>query len=240
MEREAGQEKPRCYEQRLQEILRRGLYSSPGYFFTVRVRLGGLLVETKSWVVVKRRRFTAEEYHKMAEAGILHEDDRVELIEGEIVDMAPIGSRHATCVRELVWLLSKQLSDELRLDVQNPVRLVEYGEPQTDLAVIRAGDYAGALPEPGDVLLLIEVSDTTLRYDPEVKLPLYAAQVSRRCGRWTSRVGRWSATLVPPKVATSAQNGRGGARRSLRKRCLHCSYGQTLCSANPRKRGTPA
>jgi Uma2 family endonuclease len=136
--------------------------------------MGGLLVETKSRVVVKRRRFTAEEYHKMAEAGILHEDDRVELIEGEIVDMAPIGSRHATCVRELVWLLSKQLSDELRLDVQNPVRLVEYGEPQTDLAVIRAGDYAGALPEPGDVLLLIEVSDTTLRYDPEVKLPLYA------------------------------------------------------------------
>ncbi len=131
-------------------------------------------METKSRVVVQRRRFTAEEYHKMAEAGILHEDDRVELIEGEIVDMAPIGSRHATCVRELVWLLSKQLSDELRLDVQNPVRLGEYGEPQPDLAVIRAGDYAGALPDPGDVLLLIEVSDTTLRYDREVKLPLYA------------------------------------------------------------------
>jgi Uma2 family endonuclease len=138
------------------------------------VRSGGLLVETKSRVVIQRRRFTAEEYHKMAEAGILHEDDRVELIEGEIVDMAPIGSRHATCVRELVWLLSKQLGDELRLDVQNPLWLSKYGEPQPDLAVIQARDYAGALPTPTDVLLLIEVSDTTLRYDREIKLPLYA------------------------------------------------------------------
>lgn len=130
-------------------------------------------METKTREVT-RRLFTAEEFHKMAEAGILHEDDRVELIEGEIVEMAAIGSRHATCVRELTWTLSKQLGDELRLDVQNPIRLGPLQEPQPDLAVIRAKDYIGSLPGPEDVLLLIEVSDTTLRYDREVKLPLYA------------------------------------------------------------------
>lgn len=110
----------------------------------------------------------------MGEAGILGEDDRVELIEGEVVEMAPIGSRHAACVRELTWLLSRQLGDELRLDVQNPVRLDPRQEPQPDLAVLRARDYKDSLPGPEDVLFLIEVSATTLRYDQEIKLPLYA------------------------------------------------------------------
>jgi Uma2 family endonuclease len=129
-------------------------------------------LETKTRVV-QRRRFTVEEYHKMAEAGILHEDDRVELIEGDVVEMTPIGSRHMRCVNELNWLLSRGLGDEVRVSVQNPLRLGERLEPQPDLAVIRARDYAGSLPGPEDVLLLIEVSDTTLRYDREVKLPLY-------------------------------------------------------------------
>ncbi len=124
--------------------------------------------------IVRRRRFTVHEYHRMGEAGIFAEDERVELIEGEVVEMNPIGSRHAACVRELTWLLSRQLGEELRLDVQNPVRLGEYGEPQPDLAVVRARDYAGSLPGPEDVLLLIEVSDTTLARDRNVKLPLYA------------------------------------------------------------------
>jgi Uma2 family endonuclease len=123
---------------------------------------------------VQRRRFDVEEYHLMAEAGILHEDDRVELIEGDIVEMNPIGSRHAACVRELTWLLSGRLGEELRLDVQNPVRLDGGLEPQPDLAVLRAGDYRETLPGPGDVLLIIEVADTSLAYDREVKLPLYA------------------------------------------------------------------
>ena len=124
--------------------------------------------------VVQRRRFTVEEYHKMAEAGILHEDDRVELIEGDVVEMTHIDSRHMRCVNELNWLLSRGLGDEVRVRIQNPLRLGERLEPQPDLAVIRARDYAGSLPGPEDVLLLIEVSDTTLRYDREVKLPLYA------------------------------------------------------------------
>lgn len=123
---------------------------------------------------VTRRRFTADEYHRMAEAGILHEDDRVELIEGEIVEMTPVGARHAACVRELTRLLVKLASSELRVDVQNPLRLSESMEPQPDLMIIRARDYRESLPTPEDVLLLIEVSDTTLAYDRNTKLPLYA------------------------------------------------------------------
>jgi Uma2 family endonuclease len=123
---------------------------------------------------VKRWRFTVHDYHRMGEAGILHEDDRVELIEGELVDMTPIGGRHAACVRELNRLLGKRVGDEMRVDVQNPIRLGERSEPQPDLAVIRARKYGEALPGPEDVLLLIEVSDTTLAYDRNVKLPLYA------------------------------------------------------------------
>ena len=121
-----------------------------------------------------RRRFTVYEYHRMGEAGILHEDDRVELIEGELVEMTPIGGRHAACVRELNRLLVRRLADEMRVDVQNPIRLGEHSEPQPDLAVIRARKYGERLPGPEDVLLLIEVSDTTLAYDRNVKLPLYA------------------------------------------------------------------
>lgn len=110
----------------------------------------------------------------MGEAGILRDDERVELIYGEVVEMNPIGSRHAACVRELNWLLSKQLGDEFRVGVQNPVRLDSGLEPQPDLAVVRARDYGGALPGPEDVLLLIEVADTSLAYDRGVKLTTYA------------------------------------------------------------------
>jgi Uma2 family endonuclease len=123
---------------------------------------------------VSRRRFTVHDFHKMAEAGILHEDDRVELIEGEIVEMAAIGSRHFTCVNKLNHLLVRDVGDAAIVSVQNPVRLDERNEPQPDLAVIRAGDYRESLPTPEDVLLLIEVSDTTLSHDRNVKLPLYA------------------------------------------------------------------
>lgn len=132
------------------------------------------MVEVETKQEVRRRRFTVEEYHRMGEAGILREDERVELIYGEVVEMNPIGSRHAACVKELTWLVSKQLGDEFRVDVQNPVRLDGGLEPQPDLAVVRARDYRGSLPSPEDVLLLIEVADTSLAYDREVKLPLYA------------------------------------------------------------------
>jgi Uma2 family endonuclease len=123
---------------------------------------------------VTRRRFTVHDYHRMGEAGILHEDDRVELIEGEIVEMAAIGTTHFTCVNALTRLLVRGVGDEAIVSVQNPARLDEHSEPQPDLTVLRVRDYRESLPMPEDVLLLIEVSDTTLRYDRGVKLPLYA------------------------------------------------------------------
>jgi len=130
-------------------------------------------VETKTHEVT-RRRFTVHDYHRMGEAGILHEDDRVELIEGEIVEMAAIGTRHFSCVNRLTRLLVRGVGDDAVVSVQNPVRLNENNEPQPDLAVLRPRDYAESLPGPEDVLFLFEVSDTTLSYDRNVKLPLYA------------------------------------------------------------------
>ncbi len=123
---------------------------------------------------VTRRRFTVHEYHRMAEAGILHEDDRIELIDGELVEMTAIGTRHFTCVNRLTQLLVRNASEDVIVSIQNPVRLNEYSEPQPDVALIRARDYRESLPAPEDVLLLIEVSDTTLAYDRGLKLSRYA------------------------------------------------------------------
>jgi len=125
-------------------------------------------------IEVKRWRFTVHDYHRMGEAGILHEDDRVELIEGELVEMTAIGTRHFACVNALNRLIMRAVGDDAIVSVQNPVRLNEYNEPQPDLTVIRPRDYRVSLPGPDDVLLLIEVSDTTLAYDRNVKQPLYA------------------------------------------------------------------
>lgn len=123
-----------------------------------------------------RRRFTVEEYHRMALAGILGEDDRVELIEGEIVTMTPIGVRHAACVRRLNRLLSARIGDRAIVDVQNPICLSEHSEPQPDVALLRPrpDDYAHAHPRPEDVLLVVEVAETSAESDRAVKLPLYA------------------------------------------------------------------
>jgi Uma2 family endonuclease len=125
---------------------------------------------------VERRRFTVEEYYQMAEAGILSEDDRVELIEGEIVEMAAIGSRHHGCVTRLNHLLMRLVGDEYLVSVQGPVRLDARNEPEPDLALLRYREdfYAGAHPGPEDVVLLVEVAETSLGYDRQVKLPLYA------------------------------------------------------------------
>lgn len=112
----------------------------------------------------------------MAEVGLLTEDDRVELINGEIVEMAPIGPRHANSVRILGRLLSQHLASRAVVDVQNPVQVGGHSEPQPDIALLRErpGLYPNAHPGPRDVLLVIEVADTTFAYDREVKLPLYA------------------------------------------------------------------
>lgn len=123
------------------------------------------------------RRFTVDEYYRMAEAGVLGPEDRVELIDGEIIEMAPIGSRHAACVVALTQLLSAQAGNEALVSVQNPVRLNDLSEPEPDLMLLRprADRYAGGHPGPDDVLLLIEVADTTQAFDQNVKVPRYAA-----------------------------------------------------------------
>lgn len=127
-------------------------------------------------VEVLRRRFTVEEYYLMAKAGILGEDDRVELIDGEIVEMPPIGIPHASHVDLLTQLFILRLGGRAIVRVQNPVRLGEHSEPQPDIALLRPRDdfYAAAHPGPSDVLLIIEIADTSIDYDREVKGPLYA------------------------------------------------------------------
>lgn len=127
-------------------------------------------------VSAPRRTFSVDDYYRMAEAGILSEDDRVELVEGEVVDMSPIGSRHQGCVNRLTTLLTEFAARRYVVSVQGPLRLDDRSEPQPDLALLRPRDdfYSGGHPGPGDVLLLIEVSETSASYDREVKLPLYA------------------------------------------------------------------
>jgi len=122
-------------------------------------------------------RFTVGEYHQMAEVGIFNEDSRVELLEGQIVDMAAIGSRHAACARRLSRSFFEKVTGKAIVSIQNPVRLNEQSEPQPDVMLLRSRPdyYADGHPGPEDVLLLVEVGDTTAAWDRERKLPLYAA-----------------------------------------------------------------
>ena len=128
-------------------------------------------------VATARRRFTREEYNRMAEVGILKPADRVELIRGEIIEMSPPGRRHIAFVNNLNRLLVRRLGDRAIVSVQNPVAFTEDTEPQPDLAVCRERTvpYKDREPYAEDVVLLIEVADTSLRYDRSTKLRLYAA-----------------------------------------------------------------
>lgn len=128
-------------------------------------------------MAVVRRQFTVTEYQRMVASGILHEDDRVELIDGEIIEMSPLGSRHVACVNRLTANISSQLGRTVIVSVQNPIQLSDYFEPQPDLALLKPQPdfYAHALPTAGDVWLLIEGADTSLAYDRGVKVPRYAA-----------------------------------------------------------------
>ena len=121
------------------------------------------------------RRFNVHEYHRMAVAGILHEDDPVELIEGEIVEMPPMGGPHAACIERLTMELAPRVVGAARVRVQLPLRLDPHSEPEPDVALCKPGpDPTGTHPGADRVLLVIEVADTTLRYVRTVKGPLYA------------------------------------------------------------------
>ncbi len=124
----------------------------------------------------QKRPFTVSEYYRMAETDILTEEDRVELIAGQIVAMSPIGSHHAACVDRLNGLLHRQQGASFIVRVQSPIALDAYSEPEPDVVLLRPRTdfYADAHPTASDVLLAVEVSDTSADYDREVKLPLYA------------------------------------------------------------------
>ena len=124
-----------------------------------------------------RRLLTIDEYDRMARVGIFGPEEHVELIAGELVRMAPIGSRHATSVANLTEWFIRRLPPSAALRAQGPIRIPDHSEPEPDIAIVhrRADGYVGRHPEPEEILLVIEVADTTLRYDRDVKMPLYAA-----------------------------------------------------------------
>ena len=152
-------------------------------------------------------RFTVQEYRQMAEAGVFAEDERIELVEGEIVEMSPIGPRHIEAVIALNALLLPQLVDRYDVSVQMPVGTDPSGEPQPDLTLLRKARTRGRIPAASDAALVVEVSDTSLRYDREVKGPLYA------------RAGvpeLWIVNLVDDIVEVSTEPGPEGYGATIR------------------------
>ena len=123
-----------------------------------------------------RHLLSVHDFHRMGEAGILAGDDRIELIDGGLIDMAPIGSAHAGMVMHLNQRLTRALAGRAIVSPQNPVRLDERSEPQPDIAILRnrRDSYQESHPGPSDVLLVIEIADSSLDYDRDVKVPLYA------------------------------------------------------------------
>jgi Uma2 family endonuclease len=158
-------------------------------------------------IQLTRHRFTADEYHQMAEAGVLRDDDRVELIEGEIVDMTPIGPRHSAVLNRLTRALVTECGDRAIVQIQASIRLGLHSEPQPDVALLRPRPdfYESATPGPESVLLLIEVADTSLPYDRGVKLRLYA---------WAGIREVWLVDLVRNHVEVHCEPAREGYRRS--------------------------
>jgi Uma2 family endonuclease len=178
---------------------------------------------------IRPHRFTVAEYHRMAEAGILNEDSRVELIRGQIIDLAPIGAPHLGMVNRLTRLLPGILADRGIVSVQNPVRLDDGSEPEPDIAILkpRADDYATATPRAADVLLVIEVADTSLDEDRAVKLPLYAESGIPEC---------WIVNLVDRIVEVYRQPENATYRRVRRVGSgdvfdIHALSGATLPAA---------
>jgi Uma2 family endonuclease len=160
-------------------------------------------------LTLPRPKLSLEDYYKMGEAGILGEDSRVELIEGELIDMAPIGSRHVRAVNILTELLVPQARGVAVVSVQNPVSLPPDNGPQPDIALLkpRADDYGDSLPTAQDVLLIIEVADTTAKYDREVKAALYARHGVQEF---------WLVDLQEKAVEIYQEPGSKGYRKLLR------------------------
>jgi Uma2 family endonuclease len=156
-------------------------------------------------VQIARRHFNVAEYYRMMEAGILSESDHVELIDGEVIEMSPIGSRHAACVDRLNKFFNKL--DEIIVRVQNPIRLDDFSEPQPDVTLLRmrADFYAQGHPIPSDVLLVVEVADSSTEFDRVVKLPLYAESLIPEF---------WLVNLPDEKIEVFSQPSNGAYQKS--------------------------
>ena len=139
------------------------------------------MINVQSQPQPRRLRFTVDEYYKMIELGMLKDYEKAEIIEGELIQKMPIGKKHSAVVEKLNEVLRDRLGKSVSLRNQQPVRFGYYNEPEPDLAVIKRREdfYSETKPTPKDVLLLIEVSDATLKYDRDTKLTLYAeAEIS--------------------------------------------------------------
>lgn len=123
-----------------------------------------------------KRPFTLTEYYKLLESGVLTEDDRVELIDGELINMSPIGPRHTASVKRLIEFLSQNVLKFAMIGAQDPIHLNSYSAPQPDISLLKrkADFYASGHPEPADILVAIEVADSSVDYDRQVKFPRYA------------------------------------------------------------------
>lgn len=167
---------------------------------------------------VQRHRLTVEQYHRMAEAGALARDARVELIEGVIVGRAPIGSRHAATVKKLDALLTKAVGAWAIVSVRDPIRLGDRSEPQPDLALLRPREdfYAGAPPTAADTLLIVEVSQATGAYDRQSRCRCTRSTACRRCGSSTSTFR--SCAFIAHRTATDISTS-PRPKRPVRRRC---------------------
>ena len=151
---------------------------------------------------IERYRLTSAIFHEMVDKGILNEDDRLELIEGELVTMSPIGPEHMGVVNQVAQILIRQLEQRAIVSIQGPIALDEFSEPQPDLALLVQRDdfYKHSLPRPADVALVIEVADSSLAYDRTIKMPLYA-----RAGipeAWiVNLIDRWIEVYRDPSAA---------------------------------------
>ncbi len=126
--------------------------------------------------LVTAKRFSLDEYHRLTELGFFRPGDRAELVRGEIINMAAKGRAHETCLTRLLRELSSLIAMRATLRCQSPITIPTDGEPEPALAIVRnrPDDYLAAHPLPADVLLVIEIADSSLTYDRETKLPLYA------------------------------------------------------------------
>ncbi len=154
-------------------------------------------------------KYTFDEYHEMGEAGIFKTGDRVELIDGEIVLMPPIGSSHAAGTARCTRIFTMAVGERAIVWAQNPVHLPDGGEPEPDIALIRPRPdyYQSSLPASSDVLLAVEVSDTTARFDRSVKVPLYALNGIRET---------WLLLLSEETIEVFRDPGTEGYQRTMR------------------------